>query len=132
MYRALRHPATAVVALGFVLRAAIRVRWHEPRTDLRELVGELRASPTSSIALDLDLVEAVLERLLPVLPPWGTGRCVKRSLMLLDLWSRAGLTPHLHLGFLEASEGRTGHAWVSAQVPMSRSTAPAQIETWRL
>ncbi len=100
--------------------------------DLEELVGKLRASPTSSIPLDLDLVEAILERLLPVLPPWRTGRCVKRSLMLLDLWSRAGLTPRFHLGFLEAREGRTGHAWVSSQVPVSRSTAPAQSETLRL
>ncbi len=132
MKKALRHPVATLVALGFVLRAAFRVQWHEPRTDLHELVGELRASPTSSIPLDLDLVEAVLERLLPVLPPWGTGHCVKRSLLLLDLWSRAGLTPHFHLGFLEGRDGRTGHAWVSSHVPVGRSKAAGQSETWRL
>jgi hypothetical protein len=57
---------------------------------------------------------ATLDRLLPLLPPWRYGRCLKRSLLLLDLWARCGLRPRLHLGVRREGEGRhDAHAWVT-------------------
>ena len=110
----------------FVLRAAVRVLWHEPRTDLPELVARLKDAPPSRCDFDVTLAEGVVERLLPLLPPWGAGRCVKRSLLQLDLWSRAGRTPRLHLGLLEAGLGREGHVWVTTDGAIPEGIT----ETW--
>ena len=110
----------------FVLRAAVRVLWHESRTDLPELVARLKDAPPSRCDFDVTLAEGVVERLLPLLPPWGAGRCVKRSLLQLDLWSRAGRTPRLHLGLLEAGLGRKGHVWVTTDGAIPEGIT----ETW--
>jgi hypothetical protein len=96
------------VALLASVRAALRVWWLEPRSSLPELVTELRSSPKLR-GLDPRLAQGVLERILVFLPPYGIGRCVKRSLILLELWSRCGLDPRLHLGL----HARFGHAWVT-------------------
>lgn len=57
----------------------------------------------------------VVGRLLPVLPPWNMGRCLKRSLVLLHLWSGCGLNPDLHLGVCKQQDGDiSGHAWLTA------------------
>lgn len=96
--RALKHPVGTAVSTVFVLRAALRVLWYEPRTDLPELVARLKDAPPSRVGFDVTLADGIVERLLPLLPPWGAGRCVKRSLLQLDLWSRASRTPRLHLG----------------------------------
>jgi len=111
--QALKHPVGAAVATIFVLRAAMRVAWHEPRTCLPELVARLRSVPPSGVGFDVALAEGVVERFLSLLPPWGAGRCVKRSLLQLDLWSRAGRSPRLHLGLLEVGLDREGHVWVT-------------------
>ena len=84
-------------SLVAVSRAAARVSFFAKRRSLPELVSKMRATPRES-SRDPRLELAVLERLLPVLPPYATGRCAKRSLYLLDLWSRAGLSPSFHLG----------------------------------
>ncbi len=55
----------------------------------------------------------LVNRLLRVLPPRGLGPCLKRSLLLLDLWSRCGLAPRLHLGVRRSVDRREGHAWVT-------------------
>lgn len=126
MKRALRHPVDTAVSTVFVLRAAVRVLWHEPRTDFRELVIQLKKTPPARVVFDVTLAEGVLERLLPLLPPWGAGRCVKRSLHLLDLWSRAGRSPRLHLGLFDAALGREGHVWVTTDGAIPEGIA----ETW--
>jgi hypothetical protein len=113
MRRALRAPIRTAVATACVLRAAARVAWYEPRTALPELVATLRDAPRSRFDIDAHLVEGALERLLPVLPPFGAGRCVKRALTQLDLCARAGLEPHFHVGFLGNGAGRQGHVWVT-------------------
>ena len=69
----------------------------------------------------VQLVDRVLRRcrlletaaLLKLLPPHRFGRCLKRSCLLLDLWSRCGLRPRLHIGTLKEGEERRFHAWVS-------------------
>jgi len=126
MTRALRNPLRTAVSTAFVLRAALRVLWHEPRTDLATLVERLKSTSRARGTFDTSLAEGVLERLLPVLPPWGAGRCVKRSLIQLDLWSRAGRTPRLHLGLIEAGERREGHAWVTTDGDIPNGIT----ETW--
>jgi len=125
--RALEHPLKTLRAVAAVVRASLRVWWHEPRTSLPELVARLKNAPPSHIAFDVTLADAVVERLLPLLPPWGAGRCVKRSLLRLDLWSRAGRTPRLHVGLLDAELGHEGHVWVTTD----GSTLEGVTETWR-
>ena len=58
-------------------------------------------------------VEGLVNRLLRVLPPRGLRPCFKRSLLLLDLWSRCGLEPRLHLGLRRREDRREGHAWIT-------------------
>jgi hypothetical protein len=116
------HPLDALRSLAAVARAAVRVSFHERRRDLPDLVTRLRSTPRDP-ACDPLLSLAVLERLLPLLPPYGAGRCVKRSLFLLDLWSRAGLAPSLHLGLRGAAGDRGGHAWIT--------TSESAFETYR-
>lgn len=101
------------MSVALVVRAAARVVWYEPRCDLRELVERLRTTPPPRWCFDASLADGIIERLLPVLPPWGAGRCVKRSLVQLDVWSRAGRSPRLHLGLFEGAHTRAGHVWVS-------------------
>jgi hypothetical protein len=109
-------------AVAASIRAALRVWWLEPRSSLPDLVAELRSSPRLP-GLDPELARGVLERLLLVLPPYHTGRCVKRSLILIELWSRCGLDPRLHLGF----QARNGHAWVTTGVSGLETFCPAGI-----
>ena len=130
MKRVLEHPLDALRATGAVLRASARVAWHEPRHDLEELIGKLRTTPRSCRRpLAPGVVDGVLERLLAWLPPWRLGRCVKRSLILLDLRSRDGLAPSFHLGFLAGTQPPRGHAWVSS--PADTPAPSGVIETFR-
>ncbi|MEM9556086.1 MAG: lasso peptide biosynthesis B2 protein [Acidobacteriota bacterium] len=55
---------------------------------------------------------ACVGRLEPVLPPYRYGACLKSSLLLLDLWSRCGLEPVLHLGMRRADGEPRFHAWL--------------------
>ena len=49
---------------------------------------------------------------------------MKRSLLLLRLWSRCGLAPRLHLGVSRAGEeGFRAHAWLTADVAGTRLVA---------
>jgi hypothetical protein len=103
--------------LPAVVRAAVRCLWWERRLPLEGLVERLRSTPRfgcAALARPAWLL-ATLDRVLPLLPPWRYGRCLKRSLLLLDLWSRCGLRPRLHLGVQrEGGGGRhQGHAWVT-------------------
>jgi hypothetical protein len=123
-------PLDVLRSAAAVLRASARLSFRKRGASLPELVSRLRDAPPSRSADPL-LSLAILERLLPLLPPYGTGRCVKRSLLLLDLWSRAGLDPELHLG-LSAGEERRGHAWVTTREAGFETYRPADIvETYR-
>jgi len=106
-----------VLALPAVLRASLRVASLARRLPLDELVARLRAVPPFVVrALARpEWLLASLDRALAVVPPYGYGRCLKRSLLLLDLWSRCGLRPRLHLAApVERTAGRhEGHAWVT-------------------
>ncbi|NOZ93869.1 MAG: hypothetical protein GXP47_03880 [Acidobacteria bacterium] len=66
----------------------------------------------------------LVDRILPWLPPRCLRSCLKRSLLLMDLWSRCGLAPRFHLGLL-AGKTREGHAWVTVEDAPALSTDPA-------
>lgn len=125
----------AAAALPAVLRAAWRVTRALRRTPMEELPARLRAVPplaASWLRRPADL-DAVAARLLPLLPPYGTGPCLKRSLLLLDLWARCGLAPRLHLGAQRPGEGSlAAHAWVRTGVPDldGRSGPGGHDELW--
>ena len=128
----------ALYAVAAILRAAIRVAYLEPRTSLPDLVSRLRCTKpssgllASSLLADPALSLGLLEVMLPFLPPFGAGRCLKRSLLLLDLWSRAGLAPSLHLGVRGNGRPRGGHAWVETARTEFRTFRSADVvEAWR-
>lgn len=132
MDRSRQNPAAILLALFAVLRAALRVGWLEPRTSLDELASRLRDRRPERPSWDLALASGVAERLLPLLPPYGAGRCVKRSLLLLDLWSRAGLDPRLHVGFRgNRLSGSGGHLWVTTGRDDRTAEPPDIVECWR-
>jgi hypothetical protein len=55
---------------------------------------------------------------------------MKRSLLLLDLWSRCGLRPRLHLGLRGGGyPGRRGHAWLTRDGGNERCCAEASATT---
>ncbi len=103
--------ARAVVAAA---RAALRVAVLFERRPLDALVRTLRAGrPFAGRLRRPELHLRVVNRLLPYLPPFGMGRCVKRALLLADLWSRCGLEPSLVFGTLRDGGSVRGHAWVA-------------------
>jgi len=106
---------------------AVRIMALARRGPFDEVLERLRAGPAFRGPLADPLVHArVVSRLLPVLPPWRMGVCMKRSLVLLHLWSRCGLAPRLHLGFRPPAGGRwDGHAWLSTGDPSIDALWPA-------
>jgi hypothetical protein len=105
-----------VRAVAAAYRAGWRVR-RGARLPFDRLIEELRkGKPFTGALADPDLHLRVVSRLAPVLPPWPMGGCMKRSLLLLNLWSRCGLEPSLHLGVAPLGEGLLGHAWLTAEV----------------
>ncbi len=98
-----------------VLRAGLRVAWLARRVPVLELAPRLREGKALPVALrDPERLAAVAERLLGMLPPWSFGRCLKRSLVLLEVWSRCGVEASLHLGMRREPAGEwEGHAWLS-------------------
>jgi hypothetical protein len=125
-----KNPLSVLRSLATIVRAAVRVSFLQRRRSLPGLVESLRATPGRGFC-DPRLELAVLERLLPVLPPYGAGRCVKRSLFLLDLWSRARLAPTFHLGLRGAGADRGGHAWITTRVPGFDTYRPEDVvEAW--
>lgn len=124
--------AFAVAAVPALVRASWRVRRELRRRGIEEAPARLRdVSPFAArwLARPADL-DAVATRLLPLLPPRRTGRCLKRSLLLLDLWSRCGLAPRLHLGVRPPGEGTlAAHAWITTGDPtLDRRSGPAGHE----
>jgi len=110
--------------LGFELMAAplvLSTGWRIARRDRRLGFGaQLEAARAAGrrplprwLARPSGLAGAV-ERLLALTPPRRYGVCLRRALILLELWSRCGLAPKLHLGFQLEKADRQGHAWLSA------------------
>jgi transglutaminase superfamily protein len=111
----LRHPGRLVRAIAAAFGAGWRVQ-RGGRLPFDRLIEELRkGKPFEGALADPDLHQRVVCRLLPMLPPWRMGRCMKRSLLLLNLWSRCGLAPCVHLGVAPLGEGLLGHAWLTAE-----------------
>lgn len=117
-----------LAAAPAVVRSALRVGWLARRHGMVELPARLRAvaAPLPAPLRCPAWLDGTAVRLLPLLPPYGHGRCLKRSLLLLDLWSRCGLEPRLHLGVRRPGESPLeGHAWVTTGVPaLDRRTGP--------
>lgn len=125
-----------LLALPAVLRSAARTGRLARRHPIRDLPELLRAAPPLRVRFlrRPAWLDGALTRLLPALPPYGYGRCLKRSLILLDLWGRCGLRPVLHLGVRKPGEDPLqGHAWVSTGDPrLDRRTGPrGWQEMWR-
>lgn len=97
--------------------AALRLAWWFRRRSLAALLSILRqGKPLGPRLRDPELHRWVVERFLHRLPPRRMGPCLKRSLLLLHLFSRCGLEPQFHLGVAVDPQGRwQGHAWVTAQ-----------------
>ena len=112
-------------ALPVVTVAAWRLAWWERRLQLEELavtlrrVGHFRVRALRRPRYLLGTVN----RLLPLLPPYRFGPCLKRSLLLADLWSRCGLDPQIHLSVRPSGPGAAeGHAWVTTSEGYSTSS----------
>jgi hypothetical protein len=110
-----------VAALPALGRASARAAYWERRLTLEQLAERLRTvAPfrTPWLRRRPEWLLASVERLLPLLPPRRYGACLRRSLLLLDLWSRCGLEVRLHLGVRRAGESaREAHAWVTTEAP---------------
>ncbi len=119
-----------VAALPAVVRAARRLVRLNRRHGLQELADRLRSVEPweSSYLANPRYLDASVSRLVKVLPPLRFGPCIKRSFLLLDLWSRCGLTPRIHIGTQKRDGEHHFHAWVT--VSGSRSPARDYAEIW--
>jgi hypothetical protein len=114
-----RRPAAYARATLTALAAAQRLARWQRQLAFDDLVIGLREGPLFPASLADPLVHArVVGRLARLLPPRGMGLCLKRSLLLLGLWSRCGLTPALHVAVSTPGERPwRGHAWLTAEAP---------------
>ncbi|MEO1369489.1 MAG: hypothetical protein AAFX50_20105 [Acidobacteriota bacterium] len=130
----------AVLATPAVWRASWRlVRSRKRRLDV--LARDMRRVPRWRLAVlaHPGHLAATVDRWLWALPPWGYGRCFKRSLLLLDLWARCGLGPTLHLGArrsppedpASSPASRDFHAWVTTGDGGPWTSSEGHLEIWR-
>lgn len=125
----------ALVALPALLRAALRLGRLDRRHDLAGVAERMARVPPWRVGLFANprYLDACVRRVAGWLPPRRLGPCLKRSLLLLDLWSRCGLHPRIHLGVVgSAAGGRSFHSWVSlpdGEAPVARA-APPHLELW--
>jgi len=112
-----RRGAFVLLATPLVLATGWRVARLEVALPFGELIAALRArraSPLPAWLADPAGLAETVEKLLGILPPRRCGLCLRRALLLLELWSRCGLEPKLHLGFRLQAPDRDGHAWLTA------------------
>jgi len=113
----------AFAALPSVVASGRRIAAADRASGFKGMLESLRAGGDRRLprwlARPEELAYAV-ERVLPLLPPRRYGPCLRRSLVLLDLWKRCGLEPSLHLGFNLSSPDRRGHAWLTAETADGR------------
>jgi hypothetical protein len=116
-------------AIPSLIRAVWRVRRLEPGCGLPELVDRLRGvNPWRLAVLNHPAhLEGTVGRVSDILPLRGLGPCMRRSLVLLDLWSRCGLDPRLHLGVATDGDDHCLHAWVTSR---QRSGPTGYLEIW--
>jgi len=108
-----RHHLGDLAFLPLVALAALRVTRLYPRLPLDGVVTRLGTVSVLPRPLrDPHRIQKVVNHWLPWLPPRGLRTCLRRSLILVDLWSRCGLPVDLHLGMQPGDTGLTGHAWV--------------------
>lgn len=120
----LRQAGFAVRAAPLVWATGARVRRLDRRLGLGAVIQELRAARERPLPPRLAnplWLAATLERMLPFVPPRHYGPCLRRALILLELWSRCGLEPTLHIGFRPQAPRRDGHAWLTATRPDGES-----------
>ena len=114
----LRKVVFAAAATPLVVATALRIARLERRLGLGDLLSELRVRGRRPLPRWLarpEWLAGTVERLLPALPPRDCGICLRRGLILLELWTRCGLEPTLHLGFRLQAPERDGHAWLTAR-----------------
>jgi len=107
----------ALRVLPALLAAAAELRRLAATTPVHQMPDTLRqnAKPLPAALRRPAELAALSDRLSPFLPPRGLGPCLRKSLLVLVLWSRCGLEAKLHLG-AQQGEGPCPdfHAWVSA------------------
>ena len=120
-----------MLAIPAVLRAGARLVRHRDRP-FDELAHRMRqARPFRRRWFRHPrYLAATVARLEPLLPPRGYGPCFKRSLLLLDLWTRCGLQPTLHLGAIRDRKDRHFHAWVTTPDNGPRTSNRGHTEIW--
>ncbi len=102
-----------IVATGAVVLAGFRVARKEKRLGFDEMIEVLR-SARPVISCEPRAAGKVIGRLLRWIPPRGMGRCMKRSVILLHLWTSENLEVRIHLGAAADPEGKArGHAWLT-------------------
>ena len=96
--------------------ASLRVSRYCRRLPLDRLIERLRRVPVlpDSLRRPEDF-ESLVNHWYRWLPPRGYRPCLKRSYLLLDLWSRCGLEPKFHLGVSMVEGTRDGHAWLTVE-----------------
>jgi hypothetical protein len=113
-----RATVAAVLAAGRVARTTRALPLDRAVAALR------RGRPFTGALSDPDVHQRVVGVLLPALPPYRAGECLKRSLILLHLWSRCGLEARLHLGARPPASGALdGHAWLTTAAGDGPATA---------
>ena len=99
-----------------VIVAAMRVAWWCRRLPLDQLVVRIRQVPVLPESLRCpEKFQKLVNQWYRWLPPRGFRPCLKRSYLLLDLWSRCGLDPKFHLGIRTGENSREGHAWLTVE-----------------
>ena len=111
-----RHPLLYLRAVAATSSAARRVALLTKSLPFDDSVATLRQGrPYHGRLRDPRIHLRVTAHLANHLPPRDMGACLRRSLILIHLWSRCGLQPKLHLGFRIEDADRFGHAWVTLE-----------------
>ena len=91
------------VTFAVVVLASVRIAWISRKLPLDRLVDSIRQVPVLPEQFRRpEVFQAFVNRWYRWLPPRGLRSCLKRSYLLLDLWSRCGLEPEFHLGVRKA------------------------------
>lgn len=123
----------AALALPALLRASIRLNILDRRHPLDEVARRMAnvGSWRLPVLCNPRYLEACVQRFAGPLPPRRFGPCLKRSYLLLDLWSRCGLRPRIHLGAAAADDGgRNFHAWITVPSDQAASVPAGYTELW--
>ena len=105
-----------LVSRLLVLVASVRISWLCRRLPLDQLVERIRRVPVLPESFRKpEVFQEVVNRWYGRLPPRNLRSCLKRSYLLLDLWTRCGLRPEFHLGVRTVAGAKNGHAWLTVE-----------------